>query len=176
MLHTLRWFVPDGSASLFDIRPAGCAGVVSALHQLPFGAEWPVAKIQARQQLIEADNNQYAPLHGTVVESLPVHEDMKKARPARDTYMQHYQQLLRHLAAGVIRTVCYNFMRVLNWSRTNLHYKMPNGSRALRFVWQDFAMFDGHLKGLAELRGLEYGLRRRLAQVEPPDVVAYTAP
>jgi mannonate dehydratase len=127
MLHTMRWFGPNDPVSLFDIRQAGCAGVVSALHQLPVGAVWPVAEIQARQQLIEADNDRYAPLHWAVVESLPVHEDIKKGRPTRDTY---------------IRTVCYNFMPVLDWSRTDLNYVMPDGSRALRFVWQDFAVFD----------------------------------
>jgi mannonate dehydratase len=142
MLHTMRWFGPNDPVSLFDIRQAGCAGVVSALHQLPVGAVWPVAEIQARQQLIEADNDQYAPLHWAVVESLPVHEDIKKGRPTRDAYIQNYQESLRNLAACGIRTVCYNFMPVLDWSRTNLNYEMPDGSRALRFVWQDFAVFD----------------------------------
>jgi mannonate dehydratase len=142
MLHTMRWFGPNDPVSLFDIRQAGCSGVVSALHQLPVGAVWPVAEIQARQQLIEADNDRYAPLHWAVVESLPVHEDIKKGRPTRDAYILNYQQSLRNLAACGIRTVCYNFMPVLDWSRTDLNYVMPDGSRALRFVWQDFAMFD----------------------------------
>jgi mannonate dehydratase len=142
MLHTMRWFGPNDPVSLFDIRQAGCAGVVTALHQLPVGVEWPVADIQVRQQLVEADNATHAPLHWAVVESLPVHEDIKKGRPSRDQYIANYQQSLRNLAACGIRTVCYNFMPVLDWSRTNLHYEMPDGSRALRFVWQDFAVFD----------------------------------
>jgi mannonate dehydratase len=142
MLHTMRWFGPNDPVSLFDIRQAGCAGVVSALHQLPVGAVWPVAEIQARQQLIEADNDRYAPLHWAVVESLPVHEDIKKGRSTRNAYILNYQQSLRNLAACGIRTVCYNFMPVLDWSRTDLNYVMPDGSRALRFVWQDFAVFD----------------------------------
>jgi mannonate dehydratase len=142
MLHTMRWFGPNDPVSLFDIRQAGCSGVVSALHQLPVGAVWPVAEIQARQQLIEADNDRYAPLHWAVVESLPVHEDIKKGRSTRDAYILNYQQSLRNLAACGIRTVCYNFMPVLDWSRTDLNYVMPDGSRALRFVWQDFAVFD----------------------------------
>ncbi|MGI4819954.1 MAG: mannonate dehydratase [Janthinobacterium lividum] len=142
MLHTMRWFGPNDPVSLFDIRQAGCAGVVSALHQLPVGAVWPVAEIQARQQLIEANNDRYAPLHWAVVESLPVHEDIKKGRSTRDAYILNYQQSLRNLAACGIRTVCYNFMPVLDWSRTDLNYVMPDGSRALRFVWQDFAVFD----------------------------------
>ncbi|MCC3153148.1 mannonate dehydratase [Hymenobacter sp. BT770] len=142
MLHTMRWFGPHDPVSLFDIRQAGCAGVVTALHQLPVGAVWSVEEIQARQQLIEADNATYAPLHWEVVESLPVHEDIKKGRPSRELYIANYQESLRNLAACGIRTVCYNFMPVLDWSRTDLSYEMPDGSRALRFVWQDFAVFD----------------------------------
>lgn len=142
MLHTMRWFGPHDPVSLSDIRQAGCAGVVTALHQLPVGAVWPVHEIQARQQLIEADNAARSPLHWAVVESLPVHEDIKKGRPSRDEYIAHYQESLRNLAACGIRTVCYNFMPVLDWSRTNLHYELPDGARALRFVWQDFAVFD----------------------------------
>jgi len=138
----MRWFGPNDPVSLFDIRQAGCAGIVSALHQLPVGAVWPVAEIQARQQLIEAGNQTHSPLHWAVVESLPVHEDIKKGRASRDEYIRNYQQSLRNLAACGIRTVCYNFMPVLDWSRTDLSYEMPDGSRALRFVWQDFAVFD----------------------------------
>ena len=142
MLHTMRWFGSHDPVSLQDIRQAGCAGVVTALHQLPVGAVWPVSEIRARQQLVEAGNGCYAPLHWAVVESLPVHEDIKKGRPSRDHYIANYQQSLRNLAACGIRTVCYNFMPVLDWSRTNLAYELPDGSRALRFVWQDFAVFD----------------------------------
>ncbi|RZK16972.1 MAG: mannonate dehydratase, partial [Hymenobacter sp.] len=138
----MRWFGPNDPVSLFDIRQAGCAGVVTALHQLPVGAVWPVADIAARQQLIAADNATHAPLHWAVVESLPVHEDIKKGRPGRAQLIANYQESLRNLAACGIRTVCYNFMPVLDWSRTNLHYELPDGSRALRFVWQDFAVFD----------------------------------
>ena len=142
MLHTMRWFGPHDPVSLFDIRQAGCAGVVTALHQLPVGEVWPVSEIQARQQLIVADNATHAPLHWAVVESLPVHEAIKKGLPARALYIENYKTSLRNLAACGIRTVCYNFMPVLDWSRTNLAYEMPDGSRALRFVWQDFAVFD----------------------------------
>ncbi|SHL81481.1 mannonate dehydratase [Hymenobacter psychrotolerans] len=142
MLHTMRWFGPQDPVSLFSLRQAGCTGVVTALHQLPVGVVWPQAEIRERQHLIEADNARYSPLHWAVVESLPVHEDIKKGLPSRDTYIARYKESLRNLAACGIRTVCYNFMPVLDWSRTNLHYEMPDGSRALRFVWQDFAVFD----------------------------------
>ncbi|GAA4381227.1 mannonate dehydratase [Hymenobacter koreensis] len=142
MIPSMRWFGPSDPVSLFAIRQAGCAGVVTALHQVPVGEVWTVEDIRARQQLIEADNAAYAPLHWLVVESLPVHEDIKKGLPTRKRYIENYQQSLRNLAACGLRTVCYNFMPVLDWSRTNLSYEMPDGSRALRFVWQDFAVFD----------------------------------
>lgn len=142
MLHTMRWFGPNDPVSLSDIRQAGCAGVVTALHQLPVGAVWPVSEIEIRQQLVAADNATHTPLHWAVVESLPVHEAIKKGLPAREQYIANYQESLRNLAACGIRTVCYNFMPVLDWSRTNIRYEMPDGSLALRFVWQDFALFD----------------------------------
>ena len=138
----MRWFGPQDPVSLFDLRQAGCAGVVTALHHLPVGAVWPRAEIEARQRLIEAHNTTHTPLHWAVVESLPVHEDIKKGRPSRELYIENYKTSLRNLAACGIRTVCYNFMPVLDWSRTDLRYEMPDGSRGLRFVWQDFAVFD----------------------------------
>ena len=142
MLHTMRWFGPQDTVSLFDIRQAGCTGVVTALHQCAVGEVWPMSAIAARQQLIAVDNATHTPLHWAVVESLPVHEAIKKGLPARELYIANYKESLRNLAACGIRTVCYNFMPVLDWSRTNVGYEMPDGSRALRFVWQDFAVFD----------------------------------
>lgn len=138
----MRWFGPNDPVSLMDIRQAGCTGVVTALHQIPVGEVWPVAAIQERIRLVEQDNDRYVPLHWAVVESLPVHESIKKGLPEREALIQNYQQSIRNLAACGIRTVCYNFMPVLDWSRTNLQYEMPDGSLALRFVWQDFAVFD----------------------------------
>ncbi len=142
MQHTMRWFGPADPVPLMTLRQAGCKGVVTALHQIPVGDEWSVEAIQERKALVEADNDRYCPLHWSVVESLPVHEAIKKGLPERDQYIATYRASLRNLAECGIKTVCYNFMPVLDWSRTNLSYEMPDGSRGLRFVWEDFAVFD----------------------------------
>lgn len=142
MIHTMRWFGPSDPVSLMDLRQAGCSGVVSALHQIPVGEIWPVEAIEERISLIEADNDRYNPLTWLVVESLPVHEAIKKGRPSRDQYIKKYKQSLMNLAICGIKTVCYNFMPVLDWSRTALDYTLPEGQKTLRFVWEDFALFD----------------------------------
>ncbi|MFL0161986.1 mannonate dehydratase [Aquirufa salirivi] len=142
MLHTMRWFGPHDPVSLMDIRQAGCTGVVTALHQIAVGEVWSKEAIQERVDIIEQGNQQYTPLHWSVVESLPVHEAIKKALPERVQYIENYRISLRNLAAKGIKTVCYNFMPVLDWSRTKLDFEMPDGAKALRFVWTDFAIFD----------------------------------
>ncbi|MCE7067771.1 mannonate dehydratase [Dyadobacter sp. CY326] len=142
MIHTMRWFGPNDPVSLMDIRQAGCAGVVSALHQIPVGDVWSVDAIKERNALIHAGNEQFTDLQWLVVESLPVHEHIKKGLPTRSLYVENYKQSLKNLAACGIKTVCYNFMPVLDWSRTQLDYAMPEGHKTLRFVWEDFALFD----------------------------------
>ncbi|MCF0061639.1 mannonate dehydratase [Dyadobacter chenwenxiniae] len=142
MIHTMRWFGPNDPVSLMDIRQAGCAGIVSALHQIPVGDVWSAEAIEERKTLIEAGNEQFTSLKWLVVESLPVHEHIKKGLPSRELYIENYKQSLVNLAACGIKIVCYNFMPVLDWSRTQLDYTMPEGHKTLRFVWEDFALFD----------------------------------
>ncbi len=142
MIHTMRWFGPQDPVPLMHIRQAGCSGIVTALHQIPVGQIWTKEEIQERIEIIEKDNDSHLSLHWLVVESLPVHEDIKKGLPSREKYIENYIESLENLASKGIFTVCYNFMPVLDWSRTNLTYRFEDGSEGLRFDMIDFACFD----------------------------------
>jgi mannonate dehydratase len=142
MIHSMRWFGPNDPVSLNDIRQAGCQGIITALHQIPVGDVWTTEAISERIKIIEAQNHELTPLKWLVVESLPVHEAIKKNTSEADFYIQNYIVSLQNLAALGIKTVCYNFMPVLDWSRTTLSYTLPNGAKALRFEWLHFALFD----------------------------------
>jgi len=146
MEQTWRWYGPDDPVTLNDIRQAGATGVVTALHQIPIGEVWPVAAIRERKRLIETDDSVTPPrrrgLVWSVIESVPVHEDIKMGRAARDTYIAHYQQTLRNAGECGVRCVCFNFMPVLDWTRTDLNFVLEDGSHALRFDADEFAAFD----------------------------------
>lgn len=146
MEQTWRWYGPDDPVTLADIRQAGATGIVTALHEIPIGEVWPLDVLKERKRLIEFDDSRDLPrergLVWSVVESIPVHEDIKLGKPSRDVWIEKYKQSIRNVGEIGVKTVCYNFMPVVDWTRTNLEFELEDGAKALAFDMLEFAAFD----------------------------------
>lgn len=146
MRQTWRWFGPKDQVTVGDMRQAGVEGVVSALHHIPTGDVWSSDEIEKRQaEIALSPEGQPTGLAWEVVESLPVSEDIKKQKGDWREHIANYKQSLRNLSAAGIDVICYNFMPVLDWTRTDIAYRLPNGATCMRFDIADFVAFDVHI-------------------------------
>lgn len=142
MIESWRWFGPEDLVSLDDIRQTGVSDIVSALHHIPIGDVWPIKEIKKYQKIIEQAPSDENKLTWSVVESIPIHEDIKLGLPSKEVFIKNWIQTIENLSKCGIKTICYNFMPVLDWTRTDLKYKLSSGAYSLSFNHKMLAVFD----------------------------------
>ena len=167
MLQGWRWYGPNDPVSLDDIRQAGATDVVTALHQVPIGEAWTRAAVEERKNLIENGQPGRSPLTWSVVESIPMPDDVKRLGGKATRSIEAWIASLEAVAASGIKIICYNFMPVVDWCRTDLEWELPNGATAMRFDQERFAAFDLHILKRPERAG---GIFRGRAGVAPSEV------
>ena len=159
MLQAWRWYGPSDPVSLDDVRQAGAEQIVNALHELPPGAEWTREAVAARKKLIEEAPPGRSGLHWRVVESIPIADEIKRRGKAARSLIDTWIASMEAVAENGVKTICYNFMPVVDWTRTDLDWLLPNGAKALRFDMARLAAFDLHI------------LRRKGAEADYPDAL-----
>lgn len=145
MLEGWRWYGPDDPVSLDDVRQAGASHIVTALHQVPIGEAWTRKAVEERKNIIESGQPGRSPLYWSVVESIPIPDDVKRLGGGAKGSIEAWTASLEAVAGAGIKVVCYNFMPVVDWCRTDLEWELPNGARAMRFDQDRFAAFELHI-------------------------------
>jgi mannonate dehydratase len=145
MLEGWRWYGPDDPVSLDDVRQAGASHIVTALHQVPIGEAWTRKAVEERKNIVENGQPGRSPLTWSVVESIPIPDDVKRLGGRATRSIEAWTASLEAVAAAGIKIVCYNFMPVVDWCRTDLEWELPNGARAMRFDQDRFAAFELHI-------------------------------
>jgi mannonate dehydratase len=145
MIEGWRWFGPQDPVSLDDIRQAGATDIVSALHQVPIGQAWTTQVVEERKNLIETSPPGRSPLRWSVVESIPIPDDVKRLGAGAKASIEAWIASMEAVAKAGIRVICYNFMPVVDWCRTDLEWELPNGAKAMRFDLTRFAAFELHI-------------------------------
>jgi len=145
MLEGWRWYGPDDPVSLDDVRQAGATDIVSALHQVPIGEAWTRKAVEDRKNFIENGQPGRSQLTWSVVESIPIPDDVKRLGGKATRSIETWIASLQAVAAAGIKIICYNFMPVVDWCRTDLEWELPNGAKAMRFDQERFAAFDLHI-------------------------------